>query len=326
MSMQRSQRKWLSMDRSAGNSGTREAFTLIEVLVVVAIIALLISILLPSLQEARRQARLVVCLNNLHQVSVALYSYQADYRGKPPQWTDYNEQIADGLALWVQGPAGLGHSTRLGMLFPKYVGNNENVFYCPDGTTNGLLNKGEAGGDVLYPWSNYGTDRGWAYGSYEYRPRYAMTASGQLSWLGADYDKFRQGRMSIAADGFAGYWDAFGPFPSHTPVQRGGGMLYYNVAYMDGSASGVKDFLSASPVDPSSKEFGTRAAAPAQQRPNYRNPPREGGLGETVLPPEYTPLKPGPNNAPLPDNRTSREHVLRTSDHIERGWTFFDRR
>lgn len=311
-------------------SRTQRAFTLIEVLVVVAIIALLIAILMPSLQQARRQARWTLCLNNLHQISVGLYSYQADYRSRPPQWSDYNELVADGLALWVQGAKGLGHATRLGMLFPKYLGNNEDVFYCPDGVANGLLNKGGAGsnsGTALYPWSNFGTDRGWAYGSYEYRPRYARVGgSSKLTWIGADYDKFKQGRLAIASDGFAGSWDSFGPFPSHTPIQRGGSMLYYNVAYMDGSASAVKDFLARSPVDAGAKEFATRAAAPAQQKPSYRNPPREGGLGETVVASYYTPLKPGPENAALPTNRAQRDQLLRTSDHIERGWTFFDRR
>lgn len=305
----------------------RLAFTLIEVLVVVAIIALLLAILMPSLREARRQARWTVCLSNLHQISVALYSYQADYKGKPPVWEKYNEQIADGLALWVQGARGYGHATRLGMLYPRYVGKNENVFYCPDATRNGLMNKGNEGrtSATLYPWSNYGTDRGWAYGSYEYRPRYASTSTG-LVWVGADYDKFRTGRLSIAADGFAGSWDAFGPFPSHTPIQNMPRMLYYNVAYMDGSARGIKDFSQASSSSGGAKEFGTRAPAPAQQQPQYRNPPREGGIGTTILPPEYTPLWPGPENPVLPSDRIEREDKLKTTAHIERAWTFFDSR
>ena len=51
------------------------AFTLIEILVVVAIIALLISILLPSLQRAREQAKVAMCLSNLRSLGVAANSY-----------------------------------------------------------------------------------------------------------------------------------------------------------------------------------------------------------------------------------------------------------
>lgn len=50
-------------------------FTLIEVLVVVAIIALLIAILLPSLTEAREQAKRAVCLSNLKSLGTAASAY-----------------------------------------------------------------------------------------------------------------------------------------------------------------------------------------------------------------------------------------------------------
>ena len=47
------------------------AFTLIEVLVVVAIIALLAAVLLPALQRARAQAKNTACKSNLHDLGTA---------------------------------------------------------------------------------------------------------------------------------------------------------------------------------------------------------------------------------------------------------------
>lgn len=63
---------------------SRRAFTLVELLVVVAIIAVLIAILLPALSKARQAALQVQCASNLRQISNILYLYSNDNRGYLP--------------------------------------------------------------------------------------------------------------------------------------------------------------------------------------------------------------------------------------------------
>jgi prepilin-type N-terminal cleavage/methylation domain-containing protein/prepilin-type processing-associated H-X9-DG protein len=57
----------------------KRAFTIIELLVVVAVIAVLISLLLPALGKARDAGRAAVCLSNLHQIGVAFNLYDGDF-------------------------------------------------------------------------------------------------------------------------------------------------------------------------------------------------------------------------------------------------------
>jgi prepilin-type N-terminal cleavage/methylation domain-containing protein len=60
----------------------KSAFTLIELLLVVAIIALLISILLPALASARNTARVAVCSSNMRQQGIASSTYAAESKDR----------------------------------------------------------------------------------------------------------------------------------------------------------------------------------------------------------------------------------------------------
>jgi prepilin-type N-terminal cleavage/methylation domain-containing protein len=57
----------------------RRGFTLIQLLVVIAIIAILAGLLLPALSRAKLKAIEVNCLSNQHQLAIALVSYAADH-------------------------------------------------------------------------------------------------------------------------------------------------------------------------------------------------------------------------------------------------------
>ena len=67
-----------------GSLPTRGGFTLVELLVVMAIISVLVSLLMPAVQAAREAARRSKCLNNIHNIGLAMQNYHGVYNSFPP--------------------------------------------------------------------------------------------------------------------------------------------------------------------------------------------------------------------------------------------------
>ncbi len=125
--------------------GGPEAFTLLEVLVVIVILGILAALLLPAVSRGKRQAQGVYCLNNGKQLMVALTLYAADYKDLfPPNPDDGNTLPGHN---WCSGKAGIGGSAEFNpdllkdptrsLLLP-YLGGNIAVFRCPGDKRTGL--------------------------------------------------------------------------------------------------------------------------------------------------------------------------------------------
>ena len=133
------------------------SFTLIELLIVIAIIAILAAMLLPALQSARRTAKMAQCTSNCKQFAQSNHLYAADFNGyvTPIAWSS-------GINIWeaiiwnqIGGASPMPYETPItSKAWVKSVRNSK-LFECPaDEDTKGLPDS-----DSLMPRLSYAINR-----------------------------------------------------------------------------------------------------------------------------------------------------------------------
>ncbi|MEO0483566.1 MAG: type II secretion system protein [Planctomycetota bacterium] len=134
--------------RSDGSQGPcagrrREGFTLIDILVAIAVVSVLVGLMLPSLTAVRETARRVTCSSNLRQLGLGVQLYANNHSDRIPTFASSKSSMSirggtfDPLADVVRlrhdadDPATPDEWTGLGRLFEERILDAATVAYCP---------------------------------------------------------------------------------------------------------------------------------------------------------------------------------------------------
>jgi len=121
----------------------RRAFTIVELLVVIAVISILVGMLMPLIRSVRRQAKALHCLNGVGQCAKAVQLYIEEYHGNCMPWIPT-------YGCYCDPPHGNRWHTSIHWLIQEYL-QDDKVWECPADDTHDC-----------YPWDgNYmnGGDR-----------------------------------------------------------------------------------------------------------------------------------------------------------------------
>lgn len=228
--------------RTTGAS--RKAFTLIEVLVVVAIIALLISILLPSLKQARDVSRLVVCETHLKEIGTGVNMYLADFKDVLPGplhpvmlkypftagSTDevLNQQVREWYVstrlrkYFGESNKGRGSMTKQVGICPAFPVSDETFRTVGGGTGGPIFNYVLNSSKITRPYYYFGFSHGGVAGVNDWNTKYGKPSDGdtfrpkkisQLGSTGRGPGKKSLSSEWMMADAFRRPYKASGNWP-----------------------------------------------------------------------------------------------------------------
>ncbi|MDR1279479.1 MAG: prepilin-type N-terminal cleavage/methylation domain-containing protein [Opitutaceae bacterium] len=109
----------------------RRAFTLIELLTVIAIIGILAAIIIPTVSRVRESARRAECVSNIRQIIAAAHLFANEYKGNFPTT---NEALQ---GIYAPAPGATHDGGLITALLP-YASESKKIFYCPGAKTESV--------------------------------------------------------------------------------------------------------------------------------------------------------------------------------------------
>lgn len=176
--------------------GLRAGFTLIDVLVAMAVIAVLIGLMIPTLSGVRETARTVVCSSNIRQIGIGMAMYADDAKGEIPFSRNYNKSLANSSAnfstnwlmqLRIAPPTNAWDG--VGLLYDRSYCRAVNVYYCPSCRTNNHADTAA---------SSFGANGADVFANYQYRGGSPLGVSNLFRLVD---------RVGLMADGLASLQD-----------------------------------------------------------------------------------------------------------------------